>query len=190
MTALLRRFALTIALALLALSLLARIVSASFAVGGPSGTNSGDDEAGALLCPPTVEVTEMLTRIATRNGELDARADALALREQDLRLTAEEVRAAIADLEAARAALEARMASSDAASETDVARLTAVYEGMKPKDAAALFVAMEPSFAAGFLSRMRPEAAAAILSGIPSDVAYALSVVMAGRNADAARAER
>jgi flagellar motility protein MotE (MotC chaperone) len=76
---------------------------------------------------------------------------------------------------------------SDTALEEDLVRLTAIYEGMKSKDAASLFAAMAPDFAAGFLGRMKPGAAAAILSGLPPDAAYALSAHMAGRSTGAMR---
>jgi flagellar motility protein MotE (MotC chaperone) len=54
---------------------------------------------------------------------------------------------------------------------------------MKPADAAALFQAMAPEFAAGFLGRMQPASAAAVISGMPTDQAYSISVLIAGRNA-------
>ncbi len=57
---------------------------------------------------------------------------------------------------------------------------------MKPKDAAVLFEAMDAGFAAGFLSRMRAEAASALFSNLSPEKAYALSAIMAGRNANAA----
>ena len=79
------------------------------------------------------------------------------------------------------------MATADKAAENDIGRLTAVYENMKPDQAAALFRLMEPSFAAGFLGRMRPDSAAAILAGLEPDLAYSISVVLAGRNADVPR---
>ena len=60
---------------------------------------------------------------------------------------------------------------------------------MKAEQAAALFEQMEPSFAAGFLGRMRADAAAAILSGLEPELAYSISVVLAGRNADVPREE-
>jgi flagellar motility protein MotE (MotC chaperone) len=44
---------------------------------------------------------------------------------------------------------------------------------------------MSPEFAAGFLGRMAPEAAAAILSGMSAEAAYGISVIVAGRNANA-----
>ena len=83
------------------------------------------------------------------------------------------------------AKLRATLAVADGAAEADVERLTAVYQAMKPKDAAALFETMSPDFAAGFLGRMAPESAAAILSGMSAEAAYGISVIVAGRNAKA-----
>lgn len=118
--------------------------------------------------------------LAEREAEFQARQQALAL-----------VETAVADdlarLEEAEAKLRATMATADKAAETDIGRLTAVYENMKPDQAAALFQLMEPSFAAGFLGRMRPDAAAAILAGLEPDLAYSISVVLAGRNASVPR---
>ena len=115
-------------------------------------------------------------RVTTREAALEERLAALALADQA-------VSARLQQLEAAEQSLSATLARADGAAEGDLTRLTAVYESMKPKDAAALFAAMAPEFAAGFLGRMRPEAAAAVLSGMPSDTAYAVSVLLAGRNA-------
>ena len=56
---------------------------------------------------------------------------------------------------------------------------------MKAKDAAELFSVMTPNFAAGFLSRMQPEAAAAVLSELEPDTSHAISIIFAGRNANA-----
>jgi flagellar motility protein MotE (MotC chaperone) len=75
------------------------------------------------------------------------------------------------------------LALADGAAEDDLVRLTAVYEAMKPADAAALFQTMAPEFAAGFLGRMRAEAAAAVISGMTPESAYSISVLIAGRNA-------
>ncbi len=87
------------------------------------------------------------------------------------------------ELTDAEARLRENLALADGAAEQDLVRLTAVYEAMKPAEAAPLFAAMAPEFAAGFLGRMRPDAAAAILSGMNAEAAYAISVLIAGRNA-------
>lgn len=115
-------------------------------------------------------------RVAVRESALADRMAALALAEQAIATRLEELRTA-------EAALAATLSRADGAAEADLAKLTAVYESMKPKDAAALFEAMKPEFAAGFLGRMRPEAAAAVMSGMSSEAAYSVSVLLAGRNA-------
>jgi flagellar motility protein MotE (MotC chaperone) len=131
-------------------------------------------------CPaPPAELAAALSereaRLAAQEAALNDRQSALALAEATIKGRLEELKQAEADL-------KATLAIADGAAETDVAQLTAVYETMKPKDAAALFETMAPEFAAGFLGRMRPEAAAAVLSGMSPDAAYSISVLIAGRN--------
>ena len=55
---------------------------------------------------------------------------------------------------------------ADEAAEKDIARMTTVYENMKPADAAKIFEKMDVNFAAGLLARMRPEVAAKVLTGM------------------------
>ncbi len=114
-------------------------------------------------------------RVALRETALLDRLSALALAETALTRQ-------LAEVEAAEAALAATLALADKAAEGDLERLTAVYQAMKPKEAAALFEAMAPEFAAGFLARMRPDAAAAILAGMSPEAGYRVSLLLAGRN--------
>ncbi|NHX27768.1 hypothetical protein HA397_27890, partial [Escherichia coli] len=86
---------------------------------------------------------------------------------------------------AAEDSLRATLTLAETAAESDLARLTAVYENMKPKDAAGLFEQMSPDFAAGFMGMMRPDAAAQIMAALDPATAYSISVVLAGRNARA-----
>jgi flagellar motility protein MotE (MotC chaperone) len=174
-----------------ALVILALFLAASGALrlGAGVGTamaNASDVKAGGVAdtpmdCPaPPLALAEALlareTDVSRQEAAVADRLAALALAEAALtgRLT---------ELNAAEARLKATLALADGAAENDLARLTAVYESMKPGEAAALFSAMAPEFAAGFLGRMRPEAAAAILSGMTADTAYGISVLLAGRNA-------
>ena len=89
----------------------------------------------------------------------------------------------LAEMQSVEAKLAATLSLADGAAEKDLARLTAVYEAMKPKDASALFETMAPEFAAGFLGRMRPDAAALVMTGLSPKAAYGISVLLAGRNA-------
>ncbi len=130
------------------------------------------------------KLIELLANVTERKAVLDERENQIEARLQALALIEEEVKRDILRLETAEAQLRSTISTASAAAETDIERLTAVYENMKPAQATALFERMEPSFAAGFLGRMRPDAAAGILSGLAPDLAYSISVVLAGRNAD------
>lgn len=116
-------------------------------------------------------------RVAMLEKQVEMRAKALAVAD-------EEIQKRLQSLENAEKALRATLALAQSAAEDDLAKLTAVYENMKPKDAAAVFEAMEPDFAAGFLGRMRPDAAAAVMAGLKPEKAYSISVILAGRNAN------
>lgn len=118
------------------------------------------------------------TRVAEREVAIDDRLHALSVAEAELSER-------LAELEAAETSLTAALALSETANNNDIDRLTSVYENMKPADAAGLFEQMAPDFASGFLVRMQPEAAAAIFAGLEPQTAYSISVIIAGRNANA-----
>lgn len=135
-------------------------------------------------CPPTQEAEEVLAAFAERDSALAQREQALAERQDQIAAAEVELTNRLSELVAAEESLQLTLSLAERAAETDVGRLTTVYENMKPRDAAALFSTMAPDFAAGFIGRMNPESAAAILTGLEPDIAYAISVVLAGRNAD------
>lgn len=139
----------------------------------------------AASCPDAAEIDAVLARLRDREADLGAREDRIALREHDLALAKAAIDTRLSELAAAEKRLAETVEVADAAAESDVTRLVAVYEAMKPKEAARLFEEMDPAFAAGFLGRMRPEAAAAVLAGIAPQRGYAISARLAGRNADA-----
>lgn len=125
----------------------------------------------------------LLARLLERERKLDEKEQRLELRLKALAVADAEIEKRLQALAEAEENLRKTLALADGAAEEDLARLTAVYENMKPKDAAALFEAMDPGFAAGFLARMRPEAAAGIMAGLSPDAAYSISAILAGRNA-------
>lgn len=139
------------------------------------------DDAAPAACPGTpsalVDALKLREdRVVAREASIQDRTAALALADQT-------IAARLDEMQAMEERLKATLALADGAAEADIGRLTAVYQAMKPKDAAALFAAMAPEFAAGFLGRMPPESAAAILSGMSSEAAYGISLIVAGRNA-------
>lgn len=154
----------------------------------PAMQNKDTDMAKTDVVGKTVDRNEMshllraLQDREKRVRELEIQID---VRSKALSVADEEITKRLATLEQAETNLRRTLSLADGAAEDDLARLTAVYENMKPKDAAALFEAMEPDFAAGFLGRMRPDAAAAVMTGLTPERAYSISAILAGRNATA-----
>lgn len=178
-----RPSALGVLVALLAASALIRIgVTASHAL---DAAMAAADPAAPAACQTDDTLQAMLNDLKGREATVRERESRLALREQAVAVAAREAETRIAALEQAEAKLAATIAQADQAAEKDVDRLVAVYERMKPKDAAALFAEMEPEFAAGFLARMKPDSAAVVMAGLDPKIAYAISIFFAGRNAAA-----
>lgn len=153
----------------------------ALASSGATAGQAGPVADPAVTCPAPPEA--LAQALTAREAAVAARESAAEERLAALALADAAIERRLRDLEAAEQALAATLARAEVAAEDDLARLTAVYETMKPKDAAALFEAMQPDFAAGFLGRMRPEAAGAILAGMSPEAAYAASLLLAGRNA-------
>ncbi|SMX47380.1 MotE family protein [Actibacterium lipolyticum] len=136
-------------------------------------------------CGPSPDIAMLLAALQEREAKVEITETAQLQTQQTLDLAREEIGVQLAALKAAEGDLKATITLADSAAESDLARLTSVYESMKPKDAVSLFGAMAPEFAAGFLGRMRADSAAAILTGLEPETAYLISVILAGRNANA-----
>lgn len=139
----------------------------------------------AATCVPEQGTEALLEAFRTRESRLAERERALADREQAVAVATAQIDEKIAELAAAEQSLSEMIAMADSAAQDDLDRLTAVYENMKPQDAAALFETMDPAFSAGFLGMMQPAAAAAIMAGLTPERAYSISVILAGRNTGA-----
>ncbi len=173
-----------------ALAILAIILASSGALRLGSGIGRALAEAPGAAeaslpkdCPiPPVALAAALSareqKVKTEEAAVSQRLAALALADQAISKR-------MGELKGAEDEMKKTLSLADGAAENDLAKLTAVYEAMKPADAATLFNKMDPDFASGFLGRMHPEAAAAILSGMNPDMAYSISVLIAGRNANA-----
>ncbi len=137
----------------------------------------------AAAAPPPEDGDLLLAAIRERSTQIAAEEARLADRAQTLAVAETRLAAQLAALEEARAGLEATLAMADQASERDIGMMTAVYENMKPAEAARIFERMDVSFAAGLMARMRPELAAQVLAGMNADAAYAVTLTIASRNA-------
>lgn len=161
------------------------ILSALVRIGAQAGPAFAEATAtpAAASNPADMPTADLIAAFQAREDRLTEREGQLRDRLQALRIAEIEIEEKLRAMRAAEDSLNATIARAAEASSTDLDQLRAVYENMKPKDAAALFVEMPPAFAAGFLGMMRPEAAALIMAELPPGTAYAFSVVLAGRNA-------
>ncbi len=64
----------------------------------------------------------------------------------------------------------------------DIAKLAAIYEGMKPAQAGQIINEMDSKFAAGLLSAMNNEQAALVVASMDANKAYLVSVILANRS--------
>jgi flagellar motility protein MotE (MotC chaperone) len=133
--------------------------------------------------PPPADSDALLAAIREREAQLDAQEQRLADRAQTVSVAEAKLAEQLAAFETAQKNLEKTLALADEAAERDIARMTTVYENMKPADAARIFERMDVAFAAGLLARMRPEIAANVLTGMNADAAYAVTLTIASRNA-------
>lgn len=129
------------------------------------------------------DVSNLIRALNVREALVVKREKQIEMRMRALSVADAEIEKRIKSLTETEQTLRATLSLADEASEKDLIKLTAVYENMKPKDAAILFEEMEPNFAAGFLARMRPDVAAQVMSGLSPQVGYSISVILAGRNA-------
>ena len=143
------------------------------------------EEAAVGPCEGTAPTEALLEAFRQREDRIVEREAQIADRVRALDLAEAEIDEKLAALREAEETLSATLSRASTAAEDDLARLTAVYENMKPDEAAALFAQMSPDFSAGFLARMQPASAALVMAELDPQLAYSISVLIAGRNAGA-----
>lgn len=161
------------------------LASAVIRIGFVTDARAREPQESAQSRPATspADAEGLLKALQEREERVQAAETRLAERRAAQEIMENALDRKLAELVAAEQALSATIARAETAAEDDLARLTTVYENMKPANAAALFEAMAPDFAAGFLARMRPDAAAGIMAGLTPQAAYSISALLAGRNA-------
>ncbi|MEP5757946.1 MAG: hypothetical protein ABJ327_01300 [Litoreibacter sp.] len=177
-------FALRLVVLMLVASGLMRLGTVGVAIARDTNSEDIVQEEFHGDCGPDEDVAGLYELISERTKQLDDQELALLMRQKDLEAAEILIQRNLVQLEASEAQLAATIDSVDGASEDDLSQLTSVYVAMKPQTAAALFDQMTPKFAAGFLGRMPPKSAGEIMSNLPPEAAYAISVVLAGRNAN------
>jgi flagellar motility protein MotE (MotC chaperone) len=123
----------------------------------------------------------ILERLSDRRQQLDARDEELAMRENLLKAAEKRVEAKVAELKA----LEAKVKNAlDQRDETEAKRfkgIVAMYENMKPKDAARIFDRLDMKILVDVSTQMKPATMSAILAQMSPEAAERLTVELAQR---------
>jgi flagellar motility protein MotE (MotC chaperone) len=123
----------------------------------------------------------ILERLSDRRQQLDARDEELAMRENLLKAAEKRVEAKVTELKA----LEAKVKSAlDQRDETEAKRfkgIVAMYENMKPKDAARIFDRLDLKILVDVSTQMKPVTMSAILAQMSPEAAERLTVELAQR---------
>ncbi len=123
----------------------------------------------------------LATAVKDRIAALDAREANIANRASELKAYGQQIETRLGELEQANMQLKANIETHQTARDNDIAKLAAIYEGMKPSQASEIINEMDPEFAAGLLASMNSEQAAQIVATIDSKRAYMISVLLANR---------
>ncbi|MCC1482364.1 MotE family protein [Roseibaca sp. Y0-43] len=147
----------------------------------------GPEVSAPVTQTPAQDAGALFEALRSREARLAEQEKALEERAERLRTAEDSLRAQIAELQAAEERLSATLALTETAAETDLTRLTTVFEHMKPPQAAALFSTMDTEFAAGFIARLDPQFAGEVMAELDPTLAYGISAVLAGRHANTPR---
>ncbi len=151
---------------------------------------SGASSAGASANDPGICFTgEAAERLRADKEMIDARIAELQSEEIRLQARSRELDAQFAELESLQLSLESRWEELIQTANDDVRQLSMMYASMKPQEAGEIFSRMDPAFAAGFLRQIPSDQAGQILASIDPDKAYAISLILASRNADIRRTQ-
>lgn len=145
--------------------------------GGGNTVPMGDTASGAEEA--------ILERLAARRAQLDARAAELEMRLALVEAAEQRIKERTAALEAVEARINALVAEKKAMDEGQFASIVAMYETMKPKEAAAIFDQLEMPVLLRVARAMSPRRMAPIMARMDPQKAKTLTSSMAAEQAEA-----
>ncbi len=124
---------------------------------------------------------DVLSSLAARRAELDARGRALDMRANVIAATEKRVDDKLAALNKLQAQMTALLGQRDTAQEAQVKALVKTYSAMKPKDAARIFDGLSEDVLIPVAQEMKSDALAPVLAAMSPAAAQKLTVKLASR---------
>lgn len=142
-------------------------------------------EPPALLegCTDVPEAVALADELKLRAQRIDRYLADIDARKAELANAEAAIQAKLVELKAIRAGIGARRTAASTAVQDDINRLVAVYDQMKPAEAAKVLTNLPPDFAAEILMRVQPEAGARIIAAVDPGQAAILTTHMGARSA-------
>ena len=132
-------------------------------------------------CTDVPEAVALAETLRLRGIAVDRALADLARRKEEIAAAEAQIVARLLSLKKAKAALAETRAGQDAGRSEGIERLIAVYDAMKPAEAATIIAALPPDFAAEILTRVQPDAGARIIAQIDPGQAAVLTAHMGAR---------
>ncbi len=123
----------------------------------------------------------VLERLRDRNQELDARGRELDMRENLIKAAEKRLEAKVTELKDAEARVNIATNNRDKAEAARFSGIVAMYENMKPKDAARIFDRLDLNILVDVTTKINPRKMSDILAQMVPDAAERLTVELANR---------
>lgn len=151
----------------------------------PAATEAAPPAAADLLagCGDIPEVVALVEELRIREDRIKKALAELDSKKAEIAAARATLTAELRRLKDAGPSISKSRTNTQRAMEADVTRLVAVYEAMKPKEAAAVLSSLPANFSAEILMRVNPETGARIIAAIAPDKAAVLTTYMGARSA-------
>lgn len=141
-------------------------------------------EPPALLqgCGDVPEAVALAAELRDRALRIERYMQTIDEKKAELAVAETSLRARLEELKAQKSGMRSRGDQSTEAVRQDIDRLVAVYDQMKPAEAAAVLSNLPPDFAAEILMRVQPETGARIIASVEPRQAAVLTAQMGARS--------
>ncbi|WCR11210.1 hypothetical protein JHW45_02035 [Paracoccus stylophorae] len=133
-------------------------------------------------CGDVPEAVALAGELRDRALRIERYMESIETRKAQLAQAEQALQRKLVELKAQKGGIRSRSDSATEAVRSDIERLVAVYDQMKPAEAAAILTNLPADFAAEILMRVRPETGARIIAAVEPRQAALMTAQMGARS--------
>ncbi|SES72209.1 MotE family protein [Paracoccus homiensis] len=133
-------------------------------------------------CGDVPEAVALAEELRDRALRIERYLESVEARKAELAAAQTSLTRKLVELRAEKTGIQSHRSGNSAAVRDDIQRLIAVYDQMKPAEAAAIISNLPPDFAAEILIRLQPENGARIIASVEPQQAALLTAEMGARS--------